>query len=232
MNPTKIGNTLALAIKTEQDILPALATFGIAINKPVLVLVGGASGMTDELIEQTMLFFEQQIGPFVKTHGIIIVDGGTNSGIMRAIGRARKKLAADFPMVGVAVQTIIENDPSLVEENHPYLLLTPGEDWGDEVPFLSKVGTYIAGSAPSMTLLFNGGQITWRDAAASVAENRPVLVAEGSGRAADAISQTHTGGLFDAQALQLLKTGLIRVSNPYVKPEKFIEIMNQTYQQG
>lgn len=219
----------AASIGTDEDIPGILNEWQLSPPRATLVLVGGAGGMSEALIEQTMLFFRDQVAPFVARHGITVVDGGTDSGIMRAIGLARAYHQASFPLIGVCVEKILRESPEYIEQNHSHLLLTPGSDWGDEVPFLHRVPTYLAGDAPSMTLMFNGGQITWSDAEASITQKRMVLVAEGSGRAADDISQTSSGEKFEPRALKLLGSGLIRIANPFTQPDKFMDIVRQTY---
>ncbi len=229
MSIERLKSAKAISIPDDSQIDEALQEFGLGTPRPTLVLVGGAGGMTPELIESTMNFFRDRIAPFVIQHGISVVDGGTKSGIMLAMGLARAAHNATFPLLGVAVEKLLRDDPSMVEENHSHLILCPGNDWGDEVPILSRVATLLAGPHPSMTLLFNGGQITWKDAAASVEQKRAVLVAEGSGRAADGISMTQNGTMMDLRAIELIKTGLIRVANPYTKPELFMSYIKQTF---
>ncbi len=220
---------LTAAIAGEEEIAGLLRVWQLTPPQPTLVLVGGAGGMNETLIAQTMTFFRDHIAPFVIENQLAVVDGGTDSGIMRAIGQARAHHQANFPLIGVAVQKIIAENPEYIEPNHSHLILVPGADWGDEVTLLSKTATVLSQGAPSLTVMFNGGQITWRDAEASISQQRLVLVAEGSGRAADDISQTQTGEKLDMRALQLIRTGLIRVANPFKHPEKFMQIVRQTF---
>jgi hypothetical protein len=63
-----------------------------------------------------------------------------------------------------------------LEPNHTHVVVVPGADWGDEVPWLSAVAATIAGDAPSITLLANGGEIVYRDGQASLAAGRRAFV--------------------------------------------------------
>lgn len=229
MNTMTNYKGLIANVDNEVDLVGIAHSWNLQVPRPTLVLVGGAGGMSEALIDQTIAFFRDQIAPFVVENGLAVVDGGTDSGIMRAIGQARAYHQADFPLIGVVVGKLVRDDPALIEPNHSHLILTPGSDWGEEVPFLHAFPTQLAGDAPSMTLLFNGGQITWMDAEASVKQKRMVLVAEGSGRAADSISKTSTGQLLDPRAIPLLRTGLMRIANPFTQPETFMSIMRQTF---
>ncbi len=128
--------------------------------------------------------------------GAAIVDGGTDAGIMASIGQARQKNQLDFPLVGVAVQNLVtwpgqppadSKGPKRypLEPNHSHFILVPGEDWGDESLSLAQVGTELARSQMSVTLLVNGGQIAREDMAHSLDDKRPVIVLAGTGRLAD-----------------------------------------------
>lgn len=227
---TQFGKVKTISLASISEISNGLSLLGIPTNLPTLVLIGGAGGMSEEQLIQTNLFFKNWVAPFVIKHKLSVVDGGTDSGIMKAIGMARTELGAGFPLIGVAVEALIRADQSLVQQDHTHLLLTLGADWGDEVPLLSRTATMIAEQQKSLTLLFNGGQITWQDAEASILENRPVLVAEGSGRAADDISQTQTGTKIDMRAIKMIQTGLIRVANPYTEPQKFMDHVSKTFE--
>ena len=60
--------------------------------------------------------------------------------------------------------------------------------WGDEVPWLGRVASAVAGSRASATLLVNGGEIAYLDMADSLSRDRPVVVLAGSGRTADDVA--------------------------------------------
>lgn len=229
MTIEKFSLIVKSSIANQDQIPSVLRRLGFMQPQATLVLVGGAGGMSEDLIAQTRAFFRDHIAPFVIENDLAVVDGGTNSGIMQAMGQARASHGANFPLIGVVVEKLVRDEPTLIEPNHSHLILTLGSDWGEEVPFLHAIPTQLAGSAPSMTLLFNGGQITWMDAQASVEQKRMVLVADGSGRAADSISKTSTGQLLEPRAVTLLRTGLIRISNPFTQPETFMGIVRETF---
>jgi len=68
----------------------------------------------------------------------------------------------------------------------------PGENWGDESRWLSRVAQTLAEDRPTVTILINGGEIALRDVQHSVDAHRPVLVLEGSGRAAEDLATGST----------------------------------------
>lgn len=173
---------------------PALRELGIRTGRPVLVAVGGAGGMTPDATGPLAKPAEHVVRALDRWDGVV-VDGGTDSGIMKVMGDARHATGAGLPLVGVAAEgtVIVPGRPARagaapLEPGHTHVILVPGSEWGDESPWLSRVATAIAGGRPSVTLVVNGGQITYRDIDHSLAAGRPVIVLAGTGRAADAIA--------------------------------------------
>jgi hypothetical protein len=181
------------------DLPAALKALGITAGRPVLVLVGGAGGMS----AGQMTALAGVIGmiiPALGDWGAAVVDGGTDSGVMRVIGQARDRAGASFPLVGVAAEgTVIvpgqrpAPDAAPLDPHHSQVILVPGDTWGDESPWLSRVAAAIAGGRPSLTLVVNGGDITYDDIEHSLRHGRPVLVLAGTGRTADAIAAAASG---------------------------------------
>jgi hypothetical protein len=102
-------------------------------------------------------------------------------------------------------------DRAPLERNHSHFVLVPGSFWGDESPWLSRVATEIAGSAPSATVLINGGEIAFQDVAHSLEAHRPVLVIAGTGRTADRIAAAAHDHHTDEQAAELAGSPLVTV---------------------
>lgn len=53
----------------------------------------------------------------------VVVDGGTDIGVMRAVGRARAAEGGRFPLIGVAAEVAV--DEVAFEPNHTRLVLVP-----------------------------------------------------------------------------------------------------------
>ncbi|HEY2269606.1 MAG TPA: hypothetical protein VGI96_43785 [Streptosporangiaceae bacterium] len=188
------------------DVPAALKSLGITAGRPVMVLVGGAGGMSPEQMA-ALAGVIGQIIPALGDWGAAVVDGGTDAGVMRVIGQARDTAGAAFPLVGVAAEgTVIvpgqrpAPDAAPLDRHHSQVILVPGDTWGDESPWLSRVATAIAGGQPSITLVVNGGEITYDDIEHSLRDGRPVLVLAGTGRTADAIAAAASGQDGDPRA--------------------------------
>lgn len=164
--------------------------------RPVLVVVGGAGGLSPADSQQLAHLFDAVIAPYAQHHGLVVVDGGTDYGVMQLMGRSRARHGGTFPLVGVVVHSKVRwpqqtaaDDSATLEGNHSHFVLVPGDRWGDESLWLAQVATQAAGSEPSLTLLINGGLIALQeDVPHSLAHQRPVVVLAGSGRAADQVA--------------------------------------------
>jgi hypothetical protein len=190
------------------DLVMALDGLGLRRGRPVLVLVGGAAGMTNDHLESLRCVLRDVALPLVQRLDAVVVDGGTDSGVMRAIGRARRECRAVFPLVGVVAEGTVVlpgvtghgPDTADLEPHHTHFVLVPGSEWGDESPWLDEVADAVADGARSATLVVNGGQITFVDAATSIARGRQLIVLDGTGRTADAIALARTDPGEDPQA--------------------------------
>jgi hypothetical protein len=197
----------AIARVEAMDDLPrALGELGLGTGRPTIALVGGAGSVDEATLERLRAIFASLV-PTVERLGATVVDGGTDAGVMRLLGSERAASSASFPLVGVVVASLADE---ATEPNHTHFVLVPGERWGDETPWLARVAGVLAGDGPSLTLLVNGGEIALRDAAASVAERRPVLVVVGSGRTADTIARDVRRRTGDADTQELVTSGLMR----------------------
>jgi hypothetical protein len=212
------GHAASMArVHPDADVAAVAAELGLDGPRPVLVVVGGASGLDERRKERLRSLFSQALVPVARAWNAAVVDGGTDSGVMQLLGQAVSTEGAAFPLVGVAVdkKVILPGERSepggrrALERNHTHFVLVPGSSWGDESPWLARAATAIAAGAPSVTVLINGGDIAFRDVANSLAADRPVLVIRGTGRAADRIAAALDGDGTDAQAARLAGSPLV-----------------------
>ena len=217
VNPIKFTSALtALTARVQEfgDLPDAVRDLGLPSPRPVIVLVGGGGGMTEADLARLRPLFDEALAPIAEELGGVIVDGGTDAGVMRLMGQARA--SRDFPLVGVVAEQLaalpshpVMKSQSPLEAHHTHFVLTPGSEWGDEAVWISRLATVLAGAQPSATVLINGGEIAYQDAAYSVEQHRPVIVVEGSGRTADVLAAALREKAKDKQAKQLADSGML-----------------------
>lgn len=204
----------SIRVSDEDDLPRVLEAAGLSSGQ-VLVLVGGAGGLEADEEARLSDLIRDYLVPVIERIGAMVVDGGTDSGIMRAIGRARSDADAQFPLIGVAsagtVRAPGDGSEAGVDPNHTHIILVPGQDWGDESPWLSEVASALSVGHRSATMLVNGGEIAYADVQHSLKNGRPVIVLAGSGRTADAIASARRDPSADERAARIAASPLVRV---------------------
>lgn len=200
----------AVNIKDDHEIQEALDKLEIPHTKTVIVLVGGAGGI-GFMEKFPMRKAIDIVARLAEETGSVVVDGGTQAGIMEEIGRQRKRNKFSFPLIGVVFDNLLmkEEPASILDPNHTHFFLIPGDDWGDESAWISKIASVIAGNQKSVTILVNGGKISRSDVEYSLMEKRPTVVMRGTGRLADEITLT----------------GMVVAVDISRKPEEILEIL-------
>ena len=206
---------VVVAIEGRKDVALAIDALGLEAPRPTLVVVGGAAGLDDHELAGLAPLADQLVGAAADA-GAAIVDGGTDAGVMRLVGRARAEANVDIPLVGVVVKALagLPGKPAVspmadLEPRHTHFVLVPGSSWGEEAPWIARVAGAVAGDCSSVTVLVNGGEIAWTDVAESVGAGRRVLAVAGTGRTADALAAQVGGRPVDAQTVALIRTGLV-----------------------
>jgi hypothetical protein len=154
---------------------------------------------------------------------------------MRLLGETRSTLGAAFPLVGVAAAgtVAIPGRPAppgadaVLEPHHTHFVLVPGNQWGAESPWIAQTATVLAGGAPSVTVLVNGGEVAYTDVECSMQAGRHVLVVAGSGRTADTLAAALAGAETNQRARALAASGLIR-SVPVDEPSALAGLLMAT----
>jgi hypothetical protein len=202
------------------DVVRAVAGLRLGGPRPVLTIVGGAGRLDDDARERLTDAFAEVIAPAVARNGAVAVDGGTDVGVMRLFGRAHAAHPR-FPLIGVLAAGTVEfpgnvpqiDDFARLEPGHTHFVVVPGRDWGDEVPYLPLVAEAVAGGAPRVTMLVDGGDISLSDALLAVERGSPLLVLRGSGRLADRVAAAAEGcdPAGDERIGRLAQSDLVRV---------------------
>jgi len=167
---------------------------GLPTPAPALALIGSAFLGVDAVIE-TVDRVVETIAEVVEEGNGMVVDGGTDYGIMSAIGQVRQRRGFTFPLVGVVVEYKVTwpgderaGDRHPLEPHHSHFVLAPGTISGDSSAYIVGLTGVISEERPSLAVLIGGGQVSRQDVAMSLASGRPVLVLAGTGRLADELA--------------------------------------------
>lgn len=182
-----------------QAILEAL---GIVSPPAVILLFGGAAGLDDSRKAHLATLFAEGVTPVVAELGALIIDGGTQSGVMAIMGEAVAQHPGTCQLLGIAPDGKITHpeisgastvsDGTRLEPNHSHFVLVESKEWGGETTKMLELAR--AFNAATVAILVNGGAIAADEALQSVRNGWPLLVLEGSGRFADELSEAVRDG--------------------------------------
>jgi hypothetical protein len=183
---------------------------GFKKHTPALFIVGGASGMTAEDARRTQAMLDV-VAKFAEEHGITVIDGGTESGVMQMTGESRLQGRYTFPLIGIAPASRIrfpgydnlaaEAD---LEDSHSHFVLVEGSDWGSESNLIQDLAQTTSGTGtfPVLGMLINGGNIALNELVMATKRAIPMFVIEGSGRAADQVASAFKTGQTSVDSLK------------------------------
>ena len=194
---------------------PALATLGLTAPLPVLILVGGAANLDEEVAARLRPLF-RDLAPVLDRLGAAVIDGGTRFGVMALMGEARQRGGGSFPLLGIAPRGRVkepaisdvpqdqlksaapirmDDEPRVaLDPHHSHFLLVPGDRWGDESPWLMAVAERLAAGRGTRLLVAGGGEVTRHDIQQRLIQGGRVLALAGSGGTADALVVWRQGG--------------------------------------
>jgi hypothetical protein len=168
----------------------------IASPRAVILLFGGTKGLDDSRKAHLATLFADGVAPVAAELGALIIDGGTQSGVMAMMGAALAARPKACQLLGIAPAGKVTYcggrtdadiaDGAPLEPNHSHFVLVESDEWGGETgKMLELVRAF---TAPIVAILVNGGAIAADEALQSVRNGWQLLVFEGSGRFADEVS--------------------------------------------
>jgi SLOG in TRPM, prokaryote len=199
-----------------QSILKAL---DLAPAHALIMVFGGAKGLDDSQKARLAELFSDGIAPAAAELGALVIDGGTQSGVMAMMGEAVARDGRRCQLLGMAptgkvtypggpASAGIANGAPL-EPNHSHFVLVESNEWGAETGTMFELARAL--NLPVATMLINGGEITAKEALQSVRNGWQLLVLEGSGRFADKLSAAVHDGQFakSAEVSEIARSGLV-----------------------
>lgn len=201
------------ATDSVESIVSALA---IPSYQAVVLILGGADSLDENLNPRLAQLFSRSVPKATADANAVIMDGGTQSGVMSMIGKGVADGGYRTPIIGVApvdkvsYPGIDSTNEVQLEPNHSHFVLVEAKDWGGETATMFKIANFLisknktndstgqkpwvqdlnktVNKAPALAVLAGGGPITKKEILFAVRQNFPVIVVEGSGGLADQIA--------------------------------------------
>ena len=204
--PFEAGQTAqAVRIDPHDELKPAIEALNLKHPCGALFISGGAGGMSEKDVELTRQIVEDGIARFASEHQLTVIDGGTESGVMRMIGQARAKHNGNFTLIGVAPEGRVSypgrdnaDGDAMLDQHHSHFILVNSNEWGGESHVIVNLTHAITDNQkPALGILINGGKVAERDVYLATSKTEPritIFVLEGSGRTADKIATAFRTG--------------------------------------
>jgi SLOG in TRPM, prokaryote len=199
----------------------------IASPRAVILLFGGAAGLENSRKTRLVTLFTEGLAPVAAELDALIIDGGTQSGVMAMMGAAVAGRPTRAQLLGVAPKGKIvhpeisgassASNRTPLEPNHSHFVLVESNEWGGETSKMLELAR--AFNAPTVAILINGGAIAADEALQSVRNGWQLIVIEGSGRFADDVSAAVRDRQFakSAEASEIARSSrvaLVPISEP------------------
>ncbi|SRR6266576_1040004 len=192
----------------DTDAQTILKSLGIVQPHALIMVFGGAKGLDDSRNARLGELFTSAVAPAAAEAGALVIDGGTQSGVMAMMGEALARDGRESQLLGIAPAGKVTypggpNDANIgdgapLEPNHSHFVLVESDEWGDETGTMFKLAEAL--NVAVVTMLINGGQIAENEALRGVRNGWPLLVVEGSGRFADELSAAIRNATLDTSA--------------------------------
>lgn len=176
------------------DILDAL---GIEQPKALVMISGGAAELDEALKPRLVQLFSRGIARAAANTGALIIDGGTQAGVMAIMGQGVADQGRKSTLLGVAPAEKVTypggpaegsiEDSAPLDPNHSHFVLVQSDEWGGETETMYELAEVLAEGIPVVTVLVSGGPIARDEVLRSVRQGWPIIVVQGSGRLADEI---------------------------------------------
>ena len=172
-----------------------IESLGISPPKNLILVIGGADKLDEKLTARLTQLFSRGIARAAADAEALIIDGGTQAGVMQIMGQSIVDRGRKSSLLGVAPAgkvtypggpSVVGDDSAPLDPNHSHFVLVDGNDWGSETETLFELAA--AFNVPVLAILVNGGAIAKDELLQSVRRNWPVIVIEGSGRLADEVA--------------------------------------------
>ncbi|HWI03611.1 MAG TPA: hypothetical protein VNT52_07270 [Acidimicrobiales bacterium] len=193
----------------EIDLGRALRGMGLTTGVPVIVPVG--AGSRPGQLARLGLLLEKVLVTVAEELEATVVGTGDAGGLGAALGHARERKKAGFPMVGVASDGF---EPQDLESAHTHFVLVPVDHGAGVARWVAEVATAAAGGNRSVAVVTAGGEPAWEAVAANARAGRLVMAVGRTGGVADQLAAACDARAADPRARALAGSGQVFAVDP------------------
>lgn len=167
----------------------------LPVPRFAIVMHLGALKLDHPMRQRMRNFLKDSVVRFAQDNQAVVVDGGTNAGVMQLMGSAYKALNATFPLIGVTVKNSVTypGGPGpakgrwRLNDAHTHFVLVEGNHFGAESQLL--VGMARMAGPAGLAIVMSGGDIVRQEIEMHARLGTPIIVIKGTGRYADRLAR-------------------------------------------
>jgi hypothetical protein len=213
----------ALVVHTPRSTPPSdlIERLGLPSAGAVIVVAGAGDSLSPGLEPQLLDLFTRGLMSAAEDTGAVVIDGGTQSGVMALTGQAVAERDHGTLLLGVAPAAKVSYPPGPadgeavpLESNHSCFVLVEGVDWGGETKTMFALAdALVVQPAGAVGVVVGGGAVARREVLEMVRRGWPVVVVTRTGGIADDIAahvagrSTATAGRNDSELDEIVSGG-------------------------
>jgi SLOG in TRPM, prokaryote len=226
----------ALLVPVGAQVDGMASALGIQAPRNVILIAGGASAMDKESDDELFPLLMNGIVRPATSLDALILDGGTQTGVMALIGMGVAQQRRRPTLLGVAADGMVlypgkttgTNEEAVsLDPNHSHFILVKAHTWGEETTIMYDLVQFLSQKHTSVAVLVNGGEIARKEALYNVRQGRPLVIIEGSGRVADEIARAMHDATYsssNAELAEIIADGDLHLF-PLHGPAKELELL-------
>jgi len=194
----------------------------LSIPQPraIIMIAGGAAQMEKQIMSALSASVSYGVVHVASSLGALIIDGGTQSGVMELTGLGVAQQEHRPLLLGVTPAGLVSypgqsisktcHQGTPLDPNHSHFVLVETDEWGGETDTMYELARAFSRNHPSLAVLVNGGDITRKEVLYCVRQKRPIIVLEGSGRVADEVAHAlhdQSSLLADSELVEIIADG-------------------------
>jgi hypothetical protein len=200
----KNGNEAkAVAASMNGKMQEALKILEVKPYKSVVLILGGADELEESRKAKLLQLFDRGIARAAAETNSVVVDGGTDSGVMALMGQGVACRGFQSGLIGVVPAGMVtypgsaKTNGTPLEPNHTHFVLVDGSSWGSETTAMFNLVKALTNKVtdsgksvkvPATAILASGGSTSKAEVLNAVRMNLPLIVIEGSGNFADEVA--------------------------------------------
>ena len=213
-----------------------LKQLGIQPGAPVIVFRGGNARMNSDDAVRLERAIHDGVARAAVELGAIVIDGGTDSGILGMLNAALGERHPHGVYIGVAPRplTHLPNQPNRnlepLGDAHTHFILVESENWGDELAPMYALINALAEGAPSVGILVIGGKGTEDEIGGNAGENHRAMVIDAGARPGDKIGLRlrSPGTVADIDVDKLAKDRDFKTVDVDLNPDKLVKRIKES----